>query len=255
MSQNSATSDREHTVAERIKILGLKKFAEEFRKKREVESILSILKLLPTDCSQEFKNTVSVRISKKLEEYREACRGRTRSAFCAADFSEELDDLLSKEYYIFIDPNGGKSSPIFREENVECNFCKKRLDIDSDKKYRTKREIFDLNGACHDCQPYLLETVEKCIHPYIRGNTNDREYTLNSSRDDKCLWCYNCGDPELLSRKFKVRQNEITPVINAFKQAWELKKFKGELTIVLFAKDLNGLSPIEFAEKYGFDKL
>ena len=53
MSQNSATSDREHTVAERIKILGLKKFAEELRKKREVESILSILKLLPTDCSQE----------------------------------------------------------------------------------------------------------------------------------------------------------------------------------------------------------
>jgi hypothetical protein len=250
MSQNSATSDREHTVAERIKILGLKKFAEELRKKREVESILSILKLLPTDCSQEFKNTVSVRISKKLEEYREACRGRTRSAFCAADFSEELDDLMSKNYYRW-----SRDS----KEVVECNFCSTRLEIDANKKYRTTQAIFDLEGACVECQPKLLDGVQTCIHPRDICESNGRYYSMESGGRNKCNWCYQRGHPitsvRMLSSGCKVGLNEMTPVINAFKQAWELKKFKGELTITLVAKDLKGLSPIEFAEKYGFDKL
>jgi hypothetical protein len=242
MSDNSATSCRVHTVAERIRILGLEKFAEELRKKREVESILSILKRLPTDCSQEFKNTVSVRISKKLEEYREACRGRTGIALCVADFDEELDDLMSKNYYRW-----SRDS----KEVVECNFCSARLDIDANKKYRTTQAIFDLGGACVECQPKLLDGVQTCIHPFIRGEIQGREYTPDSSRDSKCLWCYDCGNPKFLSRLFKVDQEEMISVIDVFKKAWELKKFKGELTVTLFAKDLNSLSLVEFAEKYG----
>jgi hypothetical protein len=251
MSDNSATSCRVHTVAERIRILGLKKFAEELRKKREVESILSILKLLPNDCSQEFKNTVSVRISKKLEEYREACRGRTGIALCAADFDEELDDLMSKNYYRW-----SRDS----KEVVECNFCSTRLDIDANKKYRTTQAIFDLGGACVECQPKLLDGVQTCIHPRDICESNGRYYSMESNWRNKCKWCYLRGDPitstRMLISRCNVREEDgMTPVINAFKQAWELKKFKGELTIVLVAKDLKGLSPIEFAEKYGFDKL
>jgi hypothetical protein len=251
MSHKSATPDRVHTVAERIKILGLEKFAEELRKKREVESILSILKRLPTDCSQEFKNTVSVRISKKLEAYREACRCRTRSAFCAGDFSEELDDLMSKKYYRW-----SRDS----KEVVECNFCSTRLDIDANTKYRTTQAIFDLKGACVECQPKLLDGVQTCIHPRDICESNGRYYSMESGRRNKCNWCYHRGHPitsiRMLISGCKVsEEEEMTPIINAFKQAWELKKFKGELTIVLVAKDLKGLSPIEFAEKYGFDKL
>jgi hypothetical protein len=250
MSQNSATSDRVHTVAERIKILGLKKFAEELRKKREVESILSILKLLPNDSNEALRSAVLTKISQWLKEYRVVNAGDL-----------QLDYLMGDYYYTFVNKNNDKKSYLLAEE-IGCNFCGEHLDKKKDGQYRTIKEVRELSGACVDCQCKLLEKVKKCNH---RQNTlgkygSERSYSQASMMGRECEYCYDRGLIDHCLYHLRcicgVKKDQIDLVIRAFNRARELNMFKETLTFASVTEDLNSMKDrADFYAKYCLSEL
>jgi hypothetical protein len=135
-----------------------------------------LLRSLPKDASEELKEMV-LNHQEKREIYL-----TTHGDEYQPYFAKDLDNIMSKYYYIEVAPNG-RTFPAFQLGQGNCHFCNKNTKIGSNGKYRTIQEVLELKGACVDCQYKLGKKEFKCC----------RDRIFREERDTYMIDCQFCS--------------------------------------------------------------